>query len=79
MAATTFEAVQKVLVEQLSLDEADITLEASISDDLGADSLDAVELIMTLEEEFDITIETAQAESLKTVGNLVDLVNSLKA
>jgi acyl carrier protein len=77
--AATFETVQKILVEQLSLDAADVTLEASIGDDLGADSLDAVELIMSLEEEFDVTIETDQAENLKTVGDLVTLVDSLKA
>jgi acyl carrier protein len=79
MAEGTFETIQKVLVEQLSLDPAEVTLAADINDDLGADSLDAVELIMTLEEEFNVTIETSRAEGLKTVADLVTLVDSLKA
>jgi acyl carrier protein len=79
MSESTFEIVQRVLVNQMSINESEITLEASINDDLGADSLDAVELIMSLEEEFDLTIETAEAESLVTVGDVVSLIDSLKA
>jgi acyl carrier protein len=79
MADGTFEAIQKVLVAQLSLDAADIKLESDIADDLGADSLDAVELIMSLEDEFGVTIEAADAEGLKTVGDVVSLIDSLKA
>jgi acyl carrier protein len=79
MSETTFEVVRRILVDQLNVDEAEITLEATINDDLGADSLDAVELIMSLEEELDLTIEAAETESLKTVGDVVALIDSLKA
>jgi acyl carrier protein len=79
MSETTFEVVRRALVNQLNINEAEVTPEASISDDLGADSLDAVELIMSLEEEFGLTIETSETESLKTVGDVVALVDSLKA
>jgi acyl carrier protein len=79
MSETVFEAVKKSLVEQMKLDPNAITLESNISDDLGADSLDAVELIMALEEEYDITIETEDAENLHTVGDVVDLLEKLKA
>ncbi|MDR1183708.1 MAG: acyl carrier protein [Coriobacteriales bacterium] len=79
MSESTLEVVRRVLVSQLSINEDEITLEASLSDDLGADSLDAVELIMSLEEEFDLTIETTRTESLATVGDVVLLIDSLKA
>jgi acyl carrier protein len=79
MSESTFEIVRRTLVNQLNIDESEITLEATISDDLGADSLDAVELIMSLEEEFGLTIESAETESLKTVGDVVTLIDSLKA
>jgi len=79
MAESTFEIVRRVLVENLSLDEETVTLEAHLNDDLGADSLDAVELIMSLEEEFDLQIDPAQTETIKTVGDLVTLIDSLKA
>ncbi|MDR1014930.1 MAG: acyl carrier protein [Coriobacteriales bacterium] len=79
MSETTFEVVQRVLVSQLSVNEDEVTPEAHINDDLGADSLDAVELIMALEEEFDLSIETPDAEALKTVGDVVALVDSLRA
>ncbi|MDR2492864.1 MAG: acyl carrier protein [Coriobacteriales bacterium] len=77
--ADTFETVRKVLVDKLSADEGEVTLEASLNEDLGADSLDAVELIMSLEEELDIEIEPSQAENIKTVGDLVSLIDSLIA
>jgi acyl carrier protein len=79
MSENTFEVVRRVLVNQLSINEDEVTPEASINDDLGADSLDAVELIMSLEEEFDLTIEATETESLKTVGDVVALIDSLKA
>ncbi|MDR2106216.1 MAG: acyl carrier protein [Coriobacteriales bacterium] len=79
MSESTFEVVRRVLVNQLNVSEGEVTLEATINDDLGADSLDAVELIMSLEEEFDLTIEASKTESLKTVGDVVSLVDSLKA
>ncbi|MDR2587404.1 MAG: acyl carrier protein [Coriobacteriales bacterium] len=79
MAENTFEIVRRTLVDQLNVDEGEITLEATINEDLGADSLDAVELIMSLEEEFGLTIEADAAEGLKTVGDVVTLIDSLKA
>jgi acyl carrier protein len=79
MAERTFEKVQQVLVDGLGVSPEAVTLEATINDDLGADSLDAVEIIMSLEEEFDLEIEAATAETLITVGDIVALVDSLKA
>jgi acyl carrier protein len=79
MADSTFETVRKVLVDGLSVDADVVTLESKLNDDLGADSLDAVELIMSLEEEFGLEIEPAKAEGLETVGDLVKLIDSLQA
>ncbi|MDR3052979.1 MAG: acyl carrier protein [Coriobacteriales bacterium] len=78
MAESTFEVVARVLKDGLSVGADAVTPEANIKDDLGADSLDAVEIIMSLEEEFDLTIEPAAAESLTTVQSIVDLIDSLK-
>ena len=59
------------IVEQLGVDEAEVTMEASITDDLGADSLDQVELVMAFETEFNIDIPDEEAEKIKTVGDAV--------
>lgn len=67
--------VKAIIVEKLGVDEADITPEASFTNDLGADSLDTVELIMEFEKEFDITIPDEEAEKIVTVG---DAINYLK-
>ncbi len=69
-----FEKVKKIIVEQLGVTETSITMEASFIDDLGADSLDIVELIMALEEEFDIEIPDSDAEKVVTVGDVVDYI-----
>ena len=69
-----FEKVKKVVVEQLSVDPGEVTKEASFIDDLGADSLDTVELVMELEREFDTEIPDEDAEKLKTVGNAVSYI-----
>ena len=69
-----FEKVKSVIVEQLGTEEVNITLEASFIDDLGADSLDIVELIMALEEEFDLEIPDEDAEKIATVGDVVDYI-----
>ena len=66
-----FEKVKEVLVENLSLNEEDITQEAHIIDDLGADSLDIMETIMALEEEFDVKFPEAEIKEIQTVGDLV--------
>ena len=66
-----FEKVRDILVDQLDLEEEKVTMDASITDDLGADSLAAVELVMSLEEEFDVEIPDNQVENIKTVGDIV--------
>ncbi len=71
MVSTTFDKVKKIIVEQLGVDEAEVTPEASITDDLGADSLDQVELVMAFETEFNIDIPDEEAEKIKTVGDAV--------
>lgn len=71
-----FEKVKKIIVEQLGVDEADVTMEASFIDDLGADSLDIVELIMALEEEFDLEIPDSEAEKIASVGDVVDYIKN---
>ncbi len=72
--ATIFEKIKKIIVEQLRIDEDLITMDSSITDDLGADSLDAVELIMALEEEFGIDVPDEDTEKFKTVGDVVRYV-----
>lgn len=69
-----FEKVKGIIVEQLGAAESAVNMEASFIDDLGADSLDIVELIMALEEEFDIEIPDADAEKVVTVGDVVEYI-----
>ncbi|MBR3674049.1 MAG: acyl carrier protein [Clostridia bacterium] len=69
-----FEKVKNIIVEQLGATESSVTMEASFIDDLGADSLDIVELIMALEEEFDTEIPDADAEKVVTVGDVVEYI-----
>jgi acyl carrier protein len=71
-----FEKVKDIIVEQLGVDEGEITMEASFIDDLGADSLDIVELIMALEEEFDLEIPDKEAEKITTVGDAVEYIKA---
>ncbi|HEY8349599.1 MAG TPA: acyl carrier protein [Clostridia bacterium] len=71
-----FEKVKKIIVEQLGVEEDEVTLESSFIDDLGADSLDIVELIMALEEEFDIEIPDSEAEKITTVGDAVEYIKN---
>ena len=72
----TFEKVKKIVVEQLSVDEEKVTPESNFASDLGADSLDTVELVMALEEEFDIEIPDEAAEKITTVQEAVDYITS---
>ena len=69
-----FENVKNIIVEQLGAKESSVTMEASFIDDLGADSLDIVELIMALEEEFNIEIPDADAEKVVTVSDVVEYI-----
>lgn len=69
-----FEKVKAIIVEQLGSSESSVTLESSFIDDLGADSLDIVELIMAIEEEFDIEIPDGDAEKVTTVKEVVDYI-----
>ncbi len=68
------EKVKEIIVDQLGVDEKQVDSEASFIDDLGADSLDTVELVMALEEEFDIEIPDEDAEKIATVQNAVDYI-----
>ncbi|GMQ90990.1 MAG TPA: acyl carrier protein [Acidiferrobacteraceae bacterium] len=70
------ERVTKIVVEQLSVDEGEVKNESAFVDDLGADSLDTVELVMALEEEFDCEIPDEEAEKITTVQQAIDYVNS---
>jgi acyl carrier protein len=76
--AATFEKVKEIIVERLSVDEKDVTEGASFIDDLGADSLDTVELVMALEEEFGMEIPDEEAEKIVTVGDAVKYIESHK-
>jgi len=71
-----FEKVKEIVVEQLGVEESEVTMEASFIDDLGADSLDIVELIMALEEEFDLEIPDKEAEKIATVGDAVEYIKA---
>ena len=68
--------VTKIIVDKLGVDEAEVTLEASFTNDLGADSLDTVELIMEFEKEFNLSIPDEQAETIATVGDAVKYLES---
>jgi acyl carrier protein len=70
------EKVKSIIVDKLGVDPSEITLEASFTNDLGADSLDTVELIMEFEKEFDISIPDEQAENIQTVGQAVEYLTS---
>ena len=71
----TDERVKKIIVEQLGVNEDDVSEEASFVDDLGADSLDTVELVMALEEEFECEIPDEEAENITTVRQAIEYVN----
>ncbi|MZH46516.1 MAG: acyl carrier protein [Nitrospinae bacterium] len=70
------EKVKEIIVDQLGVDEKQVTAEASFIDDLGADSLDTVELVMALEEEFDIEIPDEEAEKIATVQDVTSYITS---
>jgi acyl carrier protein len=68
--------ITKIIVDQLAVDQKQVTLNASFVDDLGADSLDIVELVMALEEEFDLEISDEEAEKIRTVQDAIDFIKS---
>ncbi|MFT4731139.1 MAG: acyl carrier protein [Gammaproteobacteria bacterium] len=72
------ERVRKIIIEQLGVKEEEVKSEASFVDDLGADSLDTVELVMALEEEFDTEIPDEEAEKITTVQSAIDYINANK-
>ncbi len=74
--STIEERVKKIVIEQLGVKEDEVTSEASFVDDLGADSLDTVELVMALEEEFDTEIPDDEAEKINTVQAAIDYINN---
>ena len=74
----TFDKVKAIVVEQLGVDEAEVTVDSTFIDDLGADSLDIVELIMAFEEEFNVEIPDDVAEKIKTVKDTVEYIDSAK-
>ena len=71
--------VKQIIVDKLGVDESEVTNEASFTNDLGADSLDTVELIMEFEKEFDVSIPDDQAENIQTVGQAIEYLQSQKA
>ncbi len=73
-----FDKIKKIVVEQLGVDESEVTPEASFIDDLGADSLDIVELIMAMEDEFGIEIPDDVAEKITTVGDAVEYIKTIQ-
>lgn len=78
MSTEVFERVKRIVIERLGVDEAEVNLEASFKDDLGADSLDVVELVMELEDEFDMEISDEDAEKITSVGEVVNYIQSHK-
>ena len=76
MAASIDERVKKIVVEQLGVKEEEVTNDSSFVDDLGADSLDTVELVMALEEEFNIEIQDEEAEKITTIQQAIDFISN---
>ena len=76
MSTTTEEKVKKIVMDHLGIEESKISLDSKFIDDLGADSLDTVELVMAFEEQFGIEIPDDAAETISTVQNAIDFINS---
>lgn len=79
MAASIEERVKKIVVEQLGVKEGELNLNSSFVDDLGADSLDTVELVMALEEEFDCEIKDEEAEKITTIQEAINFIKAKEA
>lgn len=73
-----FEKLKEIIAEVLSVDQDEVTLETTFTDDLGADSLDVFQIIMGIEQEFQLTVDTDEVEGIKTVGDAVELIKNAK-
>ena len=73
-----FEKLKEIIAEVLSVDQDEVTLETTVTDDLGADSLDVFQIIMGIEQEFELTIDTEEVEEIKTVGDAVELIKAAR-
>ncbi len=73
-----FEKIRNILCEQLDIEEDTVTMESNIAEDLGADSMDVVDLIMSIEDEFEIEVPDEKIESIKTVGDVVNYIEQMK-
>ena len=71
-----FDKIREIIVDQLDVDEDKVTTDASITEDLGADSLDVVDLVMNIEESFDLEIPDEEVENIKTVGDIVKFIEA---
>lgn len=71
-----FDKIKDIIVEQLDVEEDAVTMEASITEDLGADSLDVVDLVMSIEESFNVEIPDEEVENIKTVGDIVKYIEN---
>lgn len=71
-----FEKIKRILAEQLDVDEESLTMDTLISEDLGADSLDVVELLMSIEDEFEVEIPDEEIDNLRTIGDVVDYIQN---
>ena len=78
MSAEIFDRVKSIIVDRLGVEEGEVKLESSFKEDLGADSLDVVELVMELEDEFDMEISDEDAEKINTVGDVVTYIAAQK-
>ena len=73
-----FEKIREILCDQLDLNEDDVTMSSNLLDDLGADSLDMVDLVMTIEDQFELDVEDEDVENIKTVGDIVHYIEENK-
>ncbi len=73
-----FEKLKEIIAEVLSVDQDEVTMETTFTDDLGADSLDIFQIIMGIEQEFELTIDTDEVEGIKTVGDAVELIKAAR-
>ncbi|MBQ7583841.1 MAG: acyl carrier protein [Lachnospiraceae bacterium] len=73
-----FEKLKEIIAEVLSVDQDEVTMETTFTDDLGADSLDIFQIIMGIEQEFELTIDTEEVEGIKTVGDAVELIKAAR-